>query len=575
MGSLWFRDLQLSAKQGVGFGMILLIMATAIMYGLNQNGNVTNEITAINENWLRRVVTISDINEAVGALRMTQLQDAVALDEQTRTKHRETMVSLIESTETNIDVYEQLRADTLFLDANVQVLNSADEATFYDEFDALWEQYLDISFLFLDLVETGQQNYAIAILNGEARLIFEDISQTLGELVRINRERATEAGERAVATYRSTRGVIIIVFLGTIFASALIAGVLVRYITVPVKEVEKAALRVSEGDLNVKLHIISHDEIGNLAYAFNKMTTSLRDAREMMQQQAEQLQQKNEDLEAALQRVSETQQQLVLSEKMASLGQLTAGIAHEIKNPLNFVNNFAILSIDLTEEIEEELAAHKDSKVAEVLVDVADLLADLKFNAKKINEHGARADSIVKGMLQHSRGAKTQREPTDLNQLVDEYINLTYHGMRASHADFNVTMEKDFDPNVGEVTIVPQEIGRVLINLMNNACYAVYERAKVSQNGFQPWLRLTTKAEGDQIVIQVSDNGGGIPEKLQGRVFEPFFTTKPTGSGTGLGLSLSYEIVTLGHNGTLSFESKEGNGTIFTVTLPRTPALSA
>lgn len=549
--------------------MILLIMALAIMYGVNQNGNVTQDITTINENWLLRVVTISDINQAVGALRMNQLQDAVALDAKAREEHRQIMVTLIESTEANIDLYAQLRADTLFLDAKVQISNTEDEETFYAEFDALWEQYLDISFLFLDLLETNQQEYAIAILNGEARLIFDEISKTLDELVRINRVRASEAGDRAVATYRSTRNVIIVVFLGTIFASALIAGVLVRYITVPVKEVETAALRVADGDLNVRLHVLSHDEIGNLAYAFNKMTTSLREAREMMQQQAEQLQEKNSDLESALQRVQEAQKQLVLAEKMASLGQLTAGIAHEIKNPLNFVNNFAILSVDLTEEIEEELEAHKSSTVADVLENVEDLLADLKFNARKINEHGARADSIVKGMLQHSRGSKTEREQTDLNKLVEEYINLTYHGMRANHADFHVAIDKNMDPEVGVIEVVPQEIGRVLINLINNACYAVYERSKKEKDTYEPHLCLMTEAYPSHIVIRVCDNGGGIPKHLQERVFEPFFTTKPSGSGTGLGLSLSYDIVTQGHGGALTFDSTEGVGTTFTITLPR------
>ena len=254
---------------------------------------------------------------------------------------------------------------------------------------------------------------------------------------------------------------------------------------------------------------------------------------------------------------------------MASLGQLTAGIAHEIKNPLNFVNNFAVLSIELSEELSKELESNKEQTVASVLDEVEELLVDLRFNAQKISEHGQRADSIVRGMLEHSRGHADERRPLEINGLVDEYVNLAYHGMRARQPDFNVTLERDYDEAVGTLEVVPQEMGRVLLNLLNNAFYAVYERRLALDGTFEPRVSVSTRALGDRLEIRVEDNGGGIPEAIRDRIFEPFFTTKPTGSGnTGLGLSLSYEIVTQGHGGTLSVESEEGEGATFVVSLP-------
>ena len=267
------------------------------------------------------------------------------------------------------------------------------------------------------------------------------------------------------------------------------------------------------------------------------------------------------DLEESLQELRATQDQLVQSEKMASLGELTAGIAHEIQNPLNFVNNFAELN-------EELLTESVDLIKAQDLDEAQSLLLDIKENTAKIKQHGKRADVIVKSMLQHSRSGSGEKEPTDINALVDEYLRLSYHGYRAKDKAFNALIETEFDPQVGSIQASPQDLGRVLLNLFNNACYALAKKTAAQGNAYEPRLRVSTKREGGKVVIRVRDNGTGIPESIVDKIYHPFFTTKPTGEGTGLGLSLSYEMVTRGHGGTMDVDTEEGAFTEFIIRLP-------
>jgi signal transduction histidine kinase len=259
--------------------------------------------------------------------------------------------------------------------------------------------------------------------------------------------------------------------------------------------------------------------------------------------------------------LQETQKQLIQSEKMASLGELTAGIAHEIQNPLNFVNNFSEVSRELIDEMTEELRSGN----AAVATDIA---SSIKTNLEKIGHHGRRADAIVKGMLQHSRSSDGVKESTDLNALCDEYLRLAYHGLRAKDNSFNAYFSTSFDPNMGNVELMPQDLGRVLLNLINNAFYAVAEKSKNADAGFKPTVTISTRKKADKVKIIVSDNGNGIPDAIRDKIFQPFFTTKPTGEGTGLGLSLSYDIVTKGHGGSLHVETTEGQGSVFTIQLP-------
>jgi signal transduction histidine kinase/ligand-binding sensor domain-containing protein len=271
------------------------------------------------------------------------------------------------------------------------------------------------------------------------------------------------------------------------------------------------------------------------------------------------------EIEKAYTELKSTQQQLIHSEKMASLGELTAGIAHEIQNPLNFVNNFSEVSRELIEELKEEKTGAK--KVHDHALEL-ELLADIDKNLEKIHHHGKRADNIVKGMLKHSRGTIGKKEPTDLNALADEYFRLGYHGLRARDKSFNAKMETEFDPELPAANVVPQDIGRVLLNLITNAFQAVSERKKKEPKGYEPTVWIKTRKTTDGMEISVRDNGGGIPQNIRDKIFQPFFTTKPTGQGTGLGLSMSYDIVTKGHQGILKVESEEGVGAEFFVTLP-------
>ena len=273
---------------------------------------------------------------------------------------------------------------------------------------------------------------------------------------------------------------------------------------------------------------------------------------------------KNESLAVAILRLQATQSQLIQSEKMASLGELTAGIAHEIQNPLNFVNNFSEVSVELIEELKSEKAKPKSER--DDLVE-EELLNDIAQNLQKINHHGKRADGIVKGMLQHSRSSSGQKELTDINTLADEYLRLSYHGLRAKDKSFNVTLKTDFDKSIGNINIIPQDIGRVILNLITNAFYVVDEKKKQGMPGYDPTVSVSTKKVADKVLISVTDNGNGIPDAIKDKIFQPFFTTKPTGQGTGLGLSLSYDIMKA-HGGELKVETIEGEGTIFIMTVP-------
>jgi len=265
-------------------------------------------------------------------------------------------------------------------------------------------------------------------------------------------------------------------------------------------------------------------------------------------------------IEQAYDNLKATQQQLIQSEKMASLGELTAGIAHEIQNPLNFVNNFSEVNEELINELKNE--ADKGN-----LEEVKAISNDIAFNSEKITHHGKRADAIVKGMLQHSRSSSGQKEPTDINGLADEYLRLAYHGLRAKDKSFNANLKTDFDDSIGKINIIPQDTGRVILNLINNAFYAVDEKKKQSQNEYEPTVSVSTKKLNGKVEIKVADNGNGIPRKVLDKIFQPFFTTKPTGQGTGLGLSLSYDIVKA-HGGEIKVVTKEGEGSDFVISLP-------
>jgi len=291
-------------------------------------------------------------------------------------------------------------------------------------------------------------------------------------------------------------------------------------------------------------------------------TKQLSEANKELNEQQEEIITQRDNLANALGELKTTQSQLVQREKLASLGELTAGIAHEIQNPLNFVNNFAEVSVELVDELADELSNKRDPQTEE------DLITDLKQNLEKISHHGKRADGIVKNMLQHSSGNSGARQLTDINTLADEYLRLSYHGLRAKDSLFNSATVTALDSNLPQIKVITQDIGRVLLNLFNNAFYAVQQKQKAAGPDYKPEVSVTTLSENGNAVIKVKDNGMGIPDAIKEKIMQPFFTTKPTGEGTGLGLSLTYDIVVKGHGGKIEVDTKEGEFTEFTVYLP-------
>ena len=293
----------------------------------------------------------------------------------------------------------------------------------------------------------------------------------------------------------------------------------------------------------------------------NTLSVMLQESIEDLQKKSLVIEDANKALTQTLEELRATQAQLIQSEKMASLGELTAGIAHEIQNPLNFVNNFSEVSNELLDEMTEQLEKGNANEAKAIANEV-------KMSLEKINLHGKRADGIVKSMLQHSRTSNNKKEPTDINVLADEYLRLAYHGLRAKDKSFNAALKTDYDENIGLVKVISQDIGRVILNLITNAFYAVMEKKKLLPAGYEPTVTVSTKKIDNKIIVNVKDNGTGIPQKALDKIFQPFFTTKPTGQGTGLGLSLSYDIVTKGHGGEIKVETKEGEYTGFSVILP-------
>lgn len=294
-----------------------------------------------------------------------------------------------------------------------------------------------------------------------------------------------------------------------------------------------------------------------------KRTTAilLEETIEELEQKRKAVEETNAALQKSMDELKAAQAQLVHAEKMASLGELTAGIAHEIQNPLNFVNNFSEVSEELAIELKEEL---NKGDIEEAITLSDDIIANLN----KINHHGKRASFIVNGMLEHSRTSSGEKTPTDINVLTEEFLKLSYHGFRAKDKSFNADLKTDFDTDLPLVNVVSQDVGRVILNLINNAFYAVDKNAKQAIDGYKPEVVVTTKKLDNSIEISVKDNGKGIPDSIKDKIFQPFFTTKPTGEGTGLGLSLSYDIITKGHGGQLTVDAKEGHGTIFNIQIP-------
>jgi signal transduction histidine kinase len=361
--------------------------------------------------------------------------------------------------------------------------------------------------------------------------------------------------------------------IGALALALLLTALTVRSITIPLKQLERGMAAITHGELDVPLPRAGGDEIGAMTRTLGMLRDSLveRDRLERERQRAEaEVRAARDAAEAALHELKAAQANLIQAEKMASLGQLTAGIAHEIKNPLNFVNNFAGLSVELLDELKEEAAPALTSLEVEKRGNIDDVFDLLTGNLERIVEHGKRADNIVKSMLAHSREGSGKREIVDLNAIVEESLNLAYHGARAHDPNFGVTLERAYNSDIPPLELVPQDMTRVFLNLFGNGFYAANKRRQEVGDGlFEPILTVTTRDLGEAVEVRVRDNGVGIPAEIKDKLFQPFFTTKPPGEGTGLGLSISYDIVTHEHGGAIKVTSEVGAFTEFIVRLPR------
>ncbi len=372
--------------------------------------------------------------------------------------------------------------------------------------------------------------------------------------------------EAYAALYASLQRLAIVLLAASIFA--VLAGIfLARRMVGPIQALRNGAERLGGGDFSQRISIKTGDELEGLADQFNDMGARLKESYADLENKVEQ---RTAQLRQSLNELRTAQDRLIQTEKLASLGQLTAGIAHEIKNPLNFVNNFSAVSAELIDELNEVLRS--TSLEAKTKEEVEELMQLLRRNLEKVVQHGKRADSIVRNMLLHSRQGSSEHRAVDINAAVEESLNLAYHGARAERPAFNVTLQRDFDPAAGMIDIYPQEITRVLLNLISNGFYAAAKRRENEGDAFEPTLRAATKNLGDEVEIRIRDNGTGIPAEVKEKMFNPFFTTKPAGEGTGLGLSMSHDIVVKQHGGTIDVNTTQGVFTEFIITLPRTMA---
>lgn len=555
-----FRDLRLGAKQLLGFGLILVLMAAANIFSLNRMKAVKTEIDEVAQSRLPRALAIAELKRSTLDLRINQLQYAFAANASSKQAQADTLIKLLDHINNRIDEYDSLKSI-----AELRQTYSAEEAALYAAFDENWEYYQSLSITLLGLLREQAMTEAFDLLNGEAREVFEVFSAELGRLVELTQRDSQAGARRAETAYLSTRGVNMSLLVVTIIVSILFAAGLARFIVVPVRLLASAADTVARGNLTVQLGVNSKDEIGDLARSFNQMTLALREARARMEQQAAALQANNTELQRTMQRLQQTQSQLVQSEKMASLGQLTAGIAHEINNPINFMaSNVGPLKRDLVDlfavlaQYEQLVHEHKlqttfagVDKLKQQL-DYAFLVEEIDKLLEGIEEGARRTTEIVRGLRNFSRLNEEGQKLASINQGLDATLLMLKPQLKN-----RVEVIRDYQ-NFPDVFCYPGKLNQAFLNILSNASQAIKGEGKIF---------IKTSFDGEIVTISIKDTGEGMSAEVKQRIFEPFFTTKDVGEGTGLGLSITYGIIE-DHDGNIEVYSEPGKGTEFVITLP-------
>ena len=584
-----FKNLKLKKKQLLGFGFVLLILAIVNGYTINRMADLIGEIDEFNRIWLPSAVTVSKLNLATSELRRMQLQYAFAGSESLKKEQAREMSGLIDEINSWLDKYQQLKSE-----AEKKQLILTEEQMLFSDFERKWDEYQALSFSFFILTRENKVTEAIELLNADAREIFNSFSHDLVKLVNIYQNYVFQVSENAQYTFDATRHFTTLLFIVAIAISIVFTGWLVRMIVRPVQELEQAAKTVAEGNLEVKLNVKSKDEIGNLANSFNSMTAALKESHEKTEQQTArlrlqwevlsetnseleqkskdlekqktQIEQKNTELEDTMKKLKETQNQLVQSEKMASVGQLTAGIAHEINNPINFVSsNINPLKRDLQDVfkiLEGYETIAKEKGLENQFNKMNELKSELDFSYIKneisnlldgIHEGANRTSEIVRGLRNFSRLDEDEQKLADLNQGIESTLLMLRNQLKN-----RIEVEKNYG-NIPQILCFPGKLNQVFMNILSNASHAIGQNGKIT---------ITTSTENAHVLISIRDTGKGMSADVIEHIFDPFYTTKDVGEGTGLGLAISYGIIEE-HQGSIKVKSEPGKGTEFIIRIPK------
>lgn len=582
------NDLSLGTKQKIGFGIVLLLMAVVNIFTIFQMTSLKSEIDEVSNNRLPRAIAIADLNYNTAQLRINQLEHVYIFDEEGKRRQALETINLIDDINRNLDIYDSLKKEAEKID-----LYPPREDMLYQDFDDRWDEYQSLSFEFFELSNNNDKQEAIDLLNGRAQIIFSEMGTLLHSLVDMNETESFEASLRAGRTVRSTFNIIVLLLIITIVAAIIITNKLVGNVIAPIKKLQKAAASVANGDLNTKVDIKIKDELGLLGDSFNDMINSLREAREkdakqskeLLKQQTEltvknkelaekseslsrqknEIEKKNDELESTMHKLKEAQNQLVQSEKLASLGQLTAGIAHEINNPVNFITaNIRPLKRDIDDVL--KLIRRYDSIITEFNyhqqfskinnmkeeIEYEFLLEEMNNLIKGIIEGANRTADIVKGLRNFSRLDEDDKKLADINEGLETTLMMLRNEFKN-----RIKVVKNFG-DIPKIICYPGKLNQVFMNVLSNAGHAIKDKGTIT---------ITTSVFNNYLILEVMDDGSGMTDEVKNRIFEPFFTTKDVGKGTGLGMSITYGIIK-DHNGIIDIESEIGKGTKFIIKLP-------